>query len=255
MTTTAKPDKPPGKLRAAPCRQRHGARGPVRGGGLMLPLLVVAVALVAAGIGAIIISGSFDTPYKATRARAEPRDQRRRRATRPTSARTTRRRSCATRSTQRNLAVANRDRLAGVLVRAARLLRRRRALDADGDPGADGRGAEVLRARTSRSPPTARCTSRYVTLQGRANAPNAVWLQPLDRRRQDAQPTPSRRRSAARAFQVRLDRRPATAEAHLPDLAARPTSSGSTRFSNTGNPIMADPLRRRRRQLDGRPPA
>ena len=44
---------------------RRSGPGSGGGGGPTLPLLVVAVALVAAGIGAIIVSSSYDTPREA----------------------------------------------------------------------------------------------------------------------------------------------------------------------------------------------
>ena len=205
------------------------------GKGLTLPLAVVALALVVAGIGAIIVSGSYDTPHKASvlgpnlainDGASNPRDLSANNS--PTLV--------------RNPADENN------LVTAGRI--DSPAYSCSVNVSFDGGGrwaATPIPAPAGEEPkcfaPDAAFSSdgtlyvSYVTLKGRANAPNAVWIS----RSTDGGKTlgpPVETPLGQRAFQVRLTADPTAAKrVFLTWLQA--DELGLYTFSNTGNPIMA----------------
>jgi hypothetical protein len=214
-------------------RRRTGGTGGL--GGLTLPLLVVAVAFVLAGIGAIIISTSYDTPHKARALGANlaindgasnPRDLSANNS--PTLV--------------RNPADENN------LVTAARIDSPAYSCSVHVSFDGGGRWTQTpIPAPAGEEPkcfaPDAAFSSdgtlyvSYVTLKGRANAPNAVWIS----RSTDGGKTlgaPVETPLGKRAFQVRLTADPRAAKRiFLTWLKA--DELGLYTFSNTGNPIMA----------------
>jgi hypothetical protein len=214
--------------------QRRAAGGGKRGGQL-LPLLVVALALVVAGVGAIIISTSYDTPREA-------------RALGPNLA------INDGASNPNDLNATNSPALVRNPVEQSNLVTASRidspsyscSLSVSFDGG--GRWAQTaIPAPTGEEPkcyaPDAAFSSdgtlyvSYVTLKGRANAPNNVWIT----RSTDGGKTlsdPVKTPLGAKAFQVRMTADPrAPKRIFLTWLKA--DELGLYTFSNTGNPIMA----------------
>ena len=236
MSTTAERDSA-GSKRAREKRPRRSKRPPGEdaGGAIgLLPLVVIAVALVIAGIGAILISSSYDTPYDArvlgpnlaiNDGAANPLDLNANNS--PTLVRNP--------VEQSNLVTVNRIDSPAYSC----------SLHVSFDGG--GRWAQTpIPAPAGEEPkcfaPDAVFASdgtlyvSYVTLRGRANAPNAVWIS----RSTDGGKTltdPVETPLGRRAFQVRLTADPRSAERiHLTWLKA--DGVGLYSFSNTGNPIM-----------------
>ncbi|HEV2060431.1 MAG TPA: sialidase family protein [Solirubrobacteraceae bacterium] len=200
----------------------------------LLPLLVIAIALVAAGIGALIVSSSYDTPYDArvlgpnlavNEGAANPLDLSANNS--PTLVRNP--------VEQDNLVTVNRIDSPGYSC----------SLHVSFDGG--GRWTQTpIPAPAGEEPkcfaPDAAFARdgtlyvSYVTLKGRANAPNAVWLS----RSTDGGKTlgnPVETPLGPRAFQVRLTADPRSAQRlHLTWLKG--DQLGLYAFSNTGNPIM-----------------
>lgn len=187
----------------APRRSSRGSRG----GGLGLPLVVIAVALVAAGGGAIIVSSSYDTPRQARAlganlaindGAANPLDLNANNS--PTLIRNP--------VDENNLVVANRIDSPAYSC----------ALHVSFDGG--GRWTQTgIPAPRGEEPkcfaPDATFSAdgtlyvSYVTLKGRANAPNNVWIS----RSSDGGKTlgaPVRAPLGARSFQVRPTADPAS---------------------------------------------
>ena len=205
-----------------------------RGGGLGLPLLVVAIALVAAGIGAIIVSSAYDTPRTARAlgqnlavndGASNPLDLNANNS--PTLVRNP--------LESGNLVVTNRVDSPSYSC----------AVHVSFDGG--GRWTQTaIPAPRGEEPkcfaPDAAFSSdgtlyvSYVTLKGRANAPNNVWIS----RSADGGKTlspPVRTPLGARAFQVRMTADPrAPKRIFLTWLTAY--ELGLYTFANTGNPIM-----------------
>ena len=206
-----------------------------RGGVPTLPLLVIALALVAAGAGAIIVSTAFDTPREA-------------RSLGPNLA------INEGASNPRDLSAHNSPTIVRNPVEEGNLVAVNRidspayscALHVSFDGG--GRWNQTpIPAPAGEEPkcfaPDAAFASdgtlyvTYVTLKGRANAPNNVWIS----RSTDGGRTlgaPARTPLGARAFQVRLTADPSSPRRlHLTYLKA--SGLGLYRFTSTGNPIMA----------------
>ncbi len=206
-----------------------------RGGGQMLPLLVVALALVVAGVGAIIVSSAYDTPREA--AVLGPTLAINEGAANPT-----------------DLAANNSPTLARNPVEPNNLVEVNRidspayscSVHASFDGG--GRWAQTpIPAPKGEEPkcfaPDATFSAdgtlyvSYVTLKGRANAPNNVWIS----RSTDGGKTltePVKTPLGKRAFQVRLTADP-TAPKRIFMTWLKADELGLYTFSNTGNPIMA----------------
>jgi hypothetical protein len=214
---------------------RRPARGSAGGGGQTLPLIVVAVALVAAGVGAIIVSSSYDTPREARTlgpnlaindGASNPRDLNANNS--PTLVRNP--------VEQDNLVEANRVDSPAYSC----------ALNVSFDGG--GRWTQTgIPAPSGEEPkcyaPDAAFSSdgtlyvSYVTLKGRANAPNNVWITRSTDGGKTLQP-PVKAPLGARSFQVRLTADP-TAPKRIFLTWLKADELGLYTFSNTGNPIMA----------------
>ena len=214
------------------------SRGPRRllgGGGQTLPLLAVALALVAAGVGAIVISTSYDTPREARLlgptlaiddGASNPRDLSANNS--PTLVRNP--------VEQGNLVVVNRIDSPSYSC----------SMNVSFDGG--GRWTKTpIPAPAGEEPkcyaPDAAFSSdgtlyvTYVTLKGRANAPNNVWVS----RSADGGKTlgdPVKTPLGAHAFQVRLTADP-TAPKRIFLTWLKGGELGLYAFSRTGNPIMA----------------
>ena len=225
MTTAATrlSDRPPSSGRKSP------------GGMPTLPLLVIALALIAAGAGAIIVSTSFDTPREA-------------RSLGPNLA------VNEGASNPRDLSAHNSPTIVRNPVEEGNLVAVNRidspayscALHVSFDGG--GRWNQTpIPAPAGEEPkcyaPDAAFTSdgtlyvSYVTLRGRANAPHNVWIT----RSTDGGRTlggPVRTPLGARAFQVRLTADP-TSPRRLFLTYLKASGLGLYRFTSTGNPIMA----------------
>ncbi|MGI9099794.1 MAG: sialidase family protein [Solirubrobacteraceae bacterium] len=209
-----------------------------RGGGLssagMLPTLVVALALVAAGAGTIVISTSFDTPHKARALGANLAIN-------------------DGASNPLDLSANNSPALVRNPVDASNLVAANR-IDSPAYSCAlhvsfgGGRWAQTaIPAPAGEEPkcyaPDAAFSANgtlyvsYVTLKGRANAPNAVWIS----RSTDGGKTlsaPIKTPLGPRAFQVRLTADPRSdRRVFLTWLKA--SELGLYAFSTVGNPIMA----------------
>ena len=208
-----------------------GGRPPIG----LLPLIVIAIALVATGIGAIIVSTSYDTPREAkvlgpnlaiNDGASNPLDL----------------------SANNSPALVRNPREAGNLVVANRIDSPAYSCSLHVSFDGGGRWTQTpIPAPRGEEPkcfaPDAVFGSdgtlyvSYVTLKGRANAPNAVWLS----RSPDGGKTlsaPVRTPLGAKAFQVRLTADPTAAKRiYLTYLKA--DELGLYTFSNTGNPIMA----------------
>ena len=216
--------------------RRRGRGDSGGGGGLpLLPLLMIAVALVALGVGAIIVSSSYDTPHKA-------------RALGPNLAINDGASNPTDLNANNSPTVVRNPREEGNLVAANRIDSPAYgcALHVSFDGG--GRWTQTaIPAPRGEEPkcfaPDAAFGSdgtlyvTYVTLRGRANAPNAVWLT----RSTDGGKTlsaPVETPLGPKAFQVRLTTDPTAAKRiYLTYLKA--DELGLYTFSNTGNPIMA----------------
>ena len=216
-------------------RARGSSRGDDGGGAQMLPLLVIAVALVAAGIGAIIVSSSYDTPREA-------------RALGPNLA------INDGASNPRDLSANNSPTIVRNPVEDENLVETNRidspayscSLSVSFDGG--GRWTQTpIPAPAGEEPkcyaPDAAFSANgtlfvsYVTLKGRANAPNNVWIT----RSTDGGKTleaPVRAPLGPRSFQVRLTADP-TAPNRIFLTWLKADELGLYTFSNTGNPIMA----------------
>jgi hypothetical protein len=215
--------------------KRRASRSVKGGGGQMLPLLVVALALAAAGVGAFIVSTSYDTPREARSlgpnlaindGASNPNDLNANNS--PTLVRNP--------VEQSNLVTANRVDSPSYTC----------AVNVSFDGG--GRWTQTgIPAPRGEEPkcyaPDAAFSSdgtlyvSYVTLKGRANAPNNVWIS----RSTDGGKTlqsPVKAPLGARAFQVRL-----TADPNAPKRIfltwLKAGELGLYQFSSTGNPIMA----------------
>ena len=206
-----------------------------RGGSQTLPLLVVALALVAAGIGAIIVSSAYDTPREA-------------RTLGPTLA------INDGAANPRDLSANNSPTIVRNPVEEENLVETNRidspayscSLSVSFDGG--GRWTQTpIPAPAGEEPkcyaPDAAFSANgtlfvsYVTLKGRANAPNNVWIS----RSTDGGKTleaPVKAPLGARAFQVRLTADP-TAPNRVFLTWLKADELGLYTFSNTGNPIMA----------------
>jgi len=201
----------------------------------MLPLLVVAVALIAAGVGAIIVSSSYDTPREAAvlgpnlainDGASNPRDLNANNS--PTLVRNP--------VEEGNLVAANRIDSPAYSC----------SLHVSFDGG--GRWAQTgIPAPRGEEPkcfaPDAAFSSdgtlyvSYVTLKGRSNAPNNVWISRSTDGGKTLEP-PVETPLGARAFGVRLTADPSSPKRiFLTWLKA--DELGLYTFSNTGNPIMA----------------
>lgn len=213
----------------APARQKGGSSAG------MLPIAVIALALVAAGIGALVISSSFDTPHRARALGANLAIN-------------------DGASNALDLSANNSPTLVRNPVDANNLVVANRidspsyscALRVSFDGG--GRWAQTaIPAPVGEEPkcyaPDAAFSAdgtlyvSYVTLKGRANAPNAVWIS----RSTDGGKTlsePVATPLGPRAFQVRLTADPRSdRRIFLTWLQA--SELGLYAFSTTGNPIMA----------------
>lgn len=205
------------------------------GGGQLLPLLVVAIALVAAGIGAIIVSSSYDTPREA-------------RAIGPNLA------VNDGASNPRDLSAHNSPEIIRNPVEQDNLVLVNKidspayscALSVSFDGG--GRWTQTgIPAPAGEEPkcyaPDAAFSSdgtlfvSYVTLKGRANAPNNMWITRSTDGGKTLEP-PVETPLGARSFQVRLTADPGSPDRiYLTYLKAE--ELGLYQFSTTGNPIMA----------------
>jgi hypothetical protein len=221
-----------------PARESRAARrsghGP-KGGGQTLPLLVVAIALVAAGAGAIIVSTSYDTPREARAlgpnlaindGASNPRDLNANNS--PTLIRNP--------VEQGNLVAASR------IDSPAYSCSLHVSFDGGGRwtqtgiPAPSGEEPKCFAPDAAFSPDGTLYVS-YVTLKGRANAPNNVWITRSTDGGKTLEP-PVRAPLGARAFQVRVTADPGSPKRiFLTWLQA--DELGLYTFSNTGNPIMA----------------
>lgn len=187
----------------APRRSGRGSRG----GGQTLPLFVIAVALVAAGVGAIIVSSSYDTPREARAlgpnlaindGASNPRDLNAHNS--PTLARNP--------IEQNNLVEVNR------VDSPAYSCSLHVSFDGGGRWTQTGIPAPAGEEPKCYAPDAAFSSDgtlyiSYVTLKGRANAPNNVWIS----RSTDGGKTleaPVKTPLGARAFQVRLTADPSS---------------------------------------------
>ncbi len=214
--------------------ERQPGRG-LNGGGQMLPLLVVAIALVAAGVGAIIVSFSYDTPREAAAlgpnlaindGASNPGDLNANNS--PTLIRNP--------VEQDNLVEVNR------IDSPAYSCSLRVSFDGGGRwaetgiPAPSGEEPKCFAPDAAFSADGTLYVS-YVTLKGRANAPNNVWISSSSDGGKTLQ-APVKTPLGARAFGVRLTADPsAPKRIFLTWLKA--DELGLYTFSNTGNPIMA----------------
>ncbi|MDP1848106.1 MAG: sialidase family protein [Solirubrobacteraceae bacterium] len=212
-------------------RGDKGGRPPVG----LLPMIVIAVALVATGIGAIIVSNSYDTPREA-------------KVLGPNLAINDGASNALDLNANNSPALVRNPREAGNLVVANRIDSPAYSCSLHVSFDGGGRWTQTpIPAPRGEEPkcfaPDAVFASdgtlyvSYVTLKGRANAPNAVWLS----RSTDGGKTlsaPVRTPLGAKAFQVRLTADPTAAKRiYLTYLKA--DELGLYTFANTGNPIMA----------------
>jgi len=237
MTTTADRDETPPERAGARKFRRGDSGGSGKGGGRgaqSLPLLVIALALVAAGAGALIVSSAYDTPRKA-------------RALGPNLA------INDGASNPRDLTANNSPSLVRNPIEDGNLVVTNRidspayscSLQVSFDGG--GRWTQTPIPAPPREEP--KCFApdatfsadgtlyvSYVTLKGRANAPNAVWIS----RSTDGGKTlqaPVRTPLGKKAFQVRLTSDPRAPKRILLTYV-KAAEIGLYTFSSTGNPIM-----------------
>lgn len=236
MSTTAERDSAAPK-RPRFKRPRGGKRPPdERSGGPigLLPLVIIAVALVIAGIGAILVSSAYDTPYDA-------------RVLGPNLAINEGAANALDLNANNSPVLVRNPVEQGNLVTANRIDSPAYSCSLNVSFDGGGRWAQTpIPAPANEEPkcftPDAVFASdgtlyvSYVTLRGRANAPNAVWIS----RSTDGGKTlsdPVETPLGRRAFQVRLTTDPRAADRiHLTWLKA--DELGLYAFSNTGNPIM-----------------
>ena len=228
MSTTTERDRESAR------RTRGGYRGH-GGGSQMLPLLVVAIALVAAGIGAILVSSAYDTPREARALGANLAIN-------------------DSASNPRDLSANNSPTIVRNPVDGENLVETNRidspayscSLSVSFDGG--GRWTQTgIPAPAGEEPkcyaPDAAFSSdgtlfvSYVTLKGRANAPNNVWISRSTDGGETLAP-PIRTPLGPRSFQVRLTADP-TAPNRIFLTWLKADEIGLYTFSNTGNPIMA----------------
>jgi hypothetical protein len=226
MSTTAE------RERKAPRRSSRDSRG---GGGQTLPLIVVAIALAAAGAGAIVVSSSYDTPREARTlgpnlaindGASNPRDLNANNS--PTLVRNP--------VDEENLVTANR------IDSPAYSCSLHVSFDGGGRWTQTGIPAPRGEEPKCYAPDAAFSADgtlyvSYVTLKGRANAPNNVWITRSSDGGKTLEP-PVRAPLGARSFQVRLTADP-TAPNRIFLTWLKADELGLYTFSNTGNPIMA----------------
>ncbi len=231
--TSKEPDTTRVSARFSDSERKRSA--PSRRGGVALPFVAVAIALVAAGAGAIVVSGSYDTPREAAALG----------------------RNLAVNDGARNpldLSANNSPTVVTNPVDGANLVAVNRidspryscAVHVSTDGGgrwnqvpvpAPGRSAGACFAPDAAFAADGTLYVSFVTLKGRANSPHSVWLS----RSSDGGKTLSRPIETplgARAFGVRLTADPRSARRiFLTWLKA--SELGLYAFSETGNPIMA----------------
>jgi hypothetical protein len=205
-----------------------------RGGGLALPLLVVAIALIAAGIGAIIVSSAYDTPRtaRAVGSNLAVNDG----ASNPLDL-----------NANNSPSLVRNPREAGNLVVTNRVDSPNYSCAVHVSFDGGGRWTQTaIPAPAGEEPkcfaPDAAFSSdgnlyvSYVTLKGRANSPNAVWISRSSDGGKTLSP-PVRTPLGKNAFQVRMTADPrAPKRIFLTWLKA--DELGLYTFANTGNPIM-----------------
>jgi len=201
----------------------------------MLPFLVIAVALVAAGIGAILISSSYDTPREARTlgpnlavndGARNPRDLNANNS--PTLLRNP--------VDSGNLVVANR------IDSPTYSCALHASFDGGGRWTQTGIPAPAIKNPKCFAPDAAFASDgtlyvSFVTLKGRANAPDAVWIT----RSMDGGKTlgtPVKAPLGPRAFQVRVTTDPKSPR-RIFLTWVKASELGLYAFSKTGNPIMA----------------
>lgn len=215
--------------------RRRGGRGSQGGGGLIVPLLVVAVALVAAGIGAIIVSSSYDTPHEARSlgpnlaindGASNPLDLNANNS--PTLARNP--------VDENNLVMVNRIDSPSYSCSMHVSFDGGGRWTQTGIPAPRGEEAKCFAPDAAFSADGTLHVS-YVTLRGRANAPNNVWITSSTDGGKTLE-APVETPLGARAFQVRMTTDP-SAPKRLFLTWLKGDELGLYAFSNTGNPIMA----------------
>ena len=244
MTTTTEKGTPTGRRRSLRGENgggdRRGSRGGGRGGGggsdQTLPLLVIALALVLAGVGAFIVSSSYDTPREARSlgANLAINDG----ASNPLDL-----------NANNSPALVRNPVEEGNLVTAARIDSPTYScsLSVSFDGGGRWTQTAIPAPRGEKGikcfAPDAAFSSdgtlyvSYVTLKGRANAPDAAWITRSSDGGKTLE-TPTETPLGKRAFQVRITADPkAPKRIFLTWLKA--DELGLYTFSNTGNPIMA----------------
>ncbi|MEY2517067.1 MAG: hypothetical protein QOJ89_4425 [bacterium] len=242
MTTAAR--KPPTARRRMPGRDDDddggdggGAGGEgTRGGGQTLPLLVVALALVIAGVGALVVSSSYDTPRVA-------------RSLGPNLAINDGARNPLDLSANNSPTLVRNPVEQGNLVTAARVDAPTYSCTLNVSFDGGGRWTQTA-IPAPKGETGAKCFApdaafssdgslyvTYVTLKGRANSPDKVWIS----RSTDGGKTladPVEAPLGKHAFSVRITADPrAPKRIFLTWLKAG--ALGLYTFSNTGNPIMA----------------
>jgi len=209
--------------------------GSAKRGGQTLPLLVVALALAAAGVGAIIVSSSYDTPREA-------------RALGPNLAINDGASNPNDLNANNSPALVRNPVDESNLVTANRIDSPNYACSVNVSFDGGGRWTQTgIPAPRGEEPkcyaPDAAFSSdgtlyvSYVTLKGRANAPNNVWIS----RSTDGGKTllaPVRTPLGAHAFQVRLTADP-TSPKRIFLTWLKAGELGLYQFTTTGNPIMA----------------
>ena len=216
-------------------RTRRSSGDDDRGGGQTLPLLVIAIALVAAGVGAIVVSTAYDTPREARSlgpnlaindSAANPQDLSAHNT--PTIVRNP--------VEQENLVETNR------IDSPAYSCSLSVSFDGGGRWSQTGIPAPAGEEPKCYAPDAAFSSNgtlfvSYVTLKGRANAPNNVWITRSTDGGKTLSP-PVRAPLGPRSFQVRL-----TADPSAPNRLfltwVKAEELGLYQFSTTGNPIMA----------------
>lgn len=205
------------------------------GGGQTLPLLVIAIALIAAGIGAIIVSGSYDTPRTA-------------RALGQNLAVNDGASNALDLSANNSPTIVRNPLESGNLVVTNRI--DSPSYSCRMQVSFDGGGRWTQTAIPAPPGEEPKCFApdavfgadgnlyvSYVTLKGRANSPNAVWISRSSDGGKTLSP-PVRTPLGKNAFQVRLTSDPrAPKRIFLTWLKA--DELGLYTFANTGNPIMA----------------
>lgn len=227
-TTTERKGDPPRNRRGS----SSGGRG---GGGQMLPLIVVALALVAAGTGAIIVSSSYDTPREARA--LGPNLAVNDGAANPTDLSANNSPEIVRNPVEdENLVLVNK------IDSPAYSCSLHVSFDGGGRWTQTGIPAPRGEEPKCYAPDAAFSADgtlfvSYVTLRGRANAPNNVWITRSTDGGKTLEP-PVETPLGARAFQTRLTADPDEPNRiHMTWLKA--DELGLYTFSNTGNPIMS----------------